>query len=358
MKVIQVIPMFALAGAEIMCENLIYGLLKDNVEVVAVSLYHYHSIITQRLETAGVKIIYLNKKYGFDTSIYEKLYKVLREERPDVVHTHLRTIKYAIPAAIRAKVRCRVYTVHNLAEKEGGKVERLLNKIFFKSCATIPVALSGIIKKSVLETYKLKDDKVPIIFNGVDLGKCMPKVNYAYKEKLKILHIGRFMGQKNHQDLIKAFALFHKKYPQSILQLIGEGEKREETEGLVRALGLLDCVEFLGLQSNVYQYLYEADIFTLTSLYEGMPITLIEAMGTGLPIVATNVGGVPDMLTNEESALLTDVSAEVIAAAFYRLATDEILRAFLGSNAKKRSVIYSNENMTKNYLQIYEVNIK
>lgn len=293
MKVIQVMPEFALAGAEIMCENLVYGLRKKGIEVVVVSFYDYHSAITDRLEQSGVKIIYLNKKPGLDLSMYHKLYKVFKAEKPDVIHTHRYTTRYVIPSAIRARIKHRVHTVHNIAQKESEKAGRILNKFFFKCCHTVPVALSGLVQESICKTYKMKVERVPIVFNGINLGKCLPKTEYNSGEQIKILHIGRFMEQKNHEGLIRAFALFHKQYPKSVLQLIGDGEKRKEIERLVEALGLLDCVEFLGLQSNVYGYLHGADIFTLPSLYEGLPMTLIEAMGTGLPIVATNVGGFP-----------------------------------------------------------------
>lgn len=354
MKVIQVMPEFALAGAEIMCENLVYGLCKKGVETVVVSFYDYHSAITDRLEQSGVKIIYLNKKPGLDISIYNKLYKVFKTEKPDVIHTHRYTTRYVIPVAVRARIKYRVHTVHNVAQKESGKIGRILNKFFFKCCHTVPVALSDLVQESICKTYKMKFERVPIVFNGINLGKCIPKTDYHSKEKIKILHIGRFMEQKNHKGLIKAFALFHKQYPQSVLQLIGVGEKRKEIEGLVETLGLLDCVEFLGLQSNVYEYLHNADIFTLPSLYEGIPVTLIEAMGTGIPIVATKVGGVPDMLKDKENALLTEVDSEKIAEAFFKLANDEDMRMRLGKKVKKESEKFSAQIMTERYLEIYE----
>lgn len=355
MKVIQVMPEFALAGAEIMCENLVYGLQQQGVEVIVVSFYDYHSAITERLEKNGIRMVYLNKKPGFDFSLYRKLYRLFKEEQPDVIHTHRYVTRYAIPSASCAKVKRMVHTVHNVAHKESSKIGRVLNKFFFKYANVIPVALSGLIQETIEKEYKIGKDKVPVVFNGVDLSKCKPKANYTIDGTIKVLHIGRFAEQKNHKGLVRAFEIFHREYPNSILQLIGDGELREEVQTLVDEDGLTESVEFLGLQDNVYEYLHNADIFTLPSLYEGIPMTLIEAMATGLPIVATNVGGIPDMLVDGESATLTERDNQKIADAFLRLATDENLRKKLGEKAKSESVKFSSTIMAKNYLEIYKV---
>lgn len=97
------------------------------------------------------------------------------------------------------------------------------------------------------------------------------------------------------------------------LQLIGEGELKVQMEELANSLMIKDKVEFLGLKSNVYPYLNKADIFCLPSKYEGIPMSLIEAMGTGLPIIASNVGGIPDMLTDKKDALLVIPEEDEIA---------------------------------------------
>lgn len=353
MKVIQVMPNFSLAGAEIMCEHLAHELQKNGVEVVIVSFFDQRSPITQRLENLGIKIVYLHKKAGIDFSMFRKLRKVFKQEKPDVIHTHRYATAYAIPAAILAGVKKRVHTVHNVAEKETGKLGRRLNKIFFKRHGVVPVALSEKVQESIVREYHLKKESVPIVCNGVDLSRCKEKTDYRAQGEFKILHIARFMPQKNHEGLISAFEIFHKQYENSTLWLIGDGETREQMQALVQEKGLENAVEFLGLKENVHEYLAKADMFTLPSLYEGMPITLIEAMGTGLPIVATAVGGVPDML-DSESGILTQVDSEKIAEAFLTLAKDEEMRKRLGENAKVRAKAFSAEQMAKGYWRIYE----
>lgn len=355
MKIVQIMPEFGLAGAETMCENLTYELRKLGHEVVVISMYDYHSAITDRLESAGVRVRYLHKKPGIDFSMIVKIRKVLEEVNADVIHTHRYCAQYAMPAAIKAGVKHRVHTVHNIAEKENGKLARKLNGFFFKYCNLKPVALSELIRDSIEEEYKIKRENISVVFNGIDLSKCIPKDNYEVKDNFKILHIGRFSEQKNHMGLLEAFYLFHQKHGQSELWLIGEGEKRSEAEAYVQENGLKEHVKFLGLQSHVYQYLCDADMFTLPSNYEGIPMTLIEAMGTGLPIVATAVGGVPDMLTNNENALLVNNIPVNIANSFEQYFLSKDLRSNHGEKARERSVVFSAVTMAMEYERIYRI---
>lgn len=353
MTIVQVIPMFGLAGAEIMCENLIYELINLGHSVTVISMYYYKSAITERLENKGVDIRYLGKKKGLDLSMIRKIRKVLKEVKPNVVHTHLYSAEYAIPASMQVGVNCLVHTVHNIAEKENRSMARKLNKFFFKHCHVIPVALSELIRDSIVCEYKLSKDKIPVIFNGIDLSKCIQKTDYSVNGNFKILHIGRFSDQKNHIGLIKAFKLFHDKHADSELWLIGDGEKKTEIEKYVADNELISSVKFLGLQSNVYGYLHDADIFTLPSNYEGIPMTLIEAMGTGLPIVVTAVGGVPDML-DEKSALLVNVNDSAIAVAYEKYYLNKELRICHGISAAGLSKRFSSREMASRYCEFYQ----
>lgn len=197
MKIIQVIPLLDLAGAETMCENLTNSLLKLGHEVTVVSLYNYHSAITERMQRNGINIIYLNKKNGIDVSIIFKLIKIFKEYNPDVVHSHLYAGKYAHIAASICRIPCKIYTIHNIAEKEAGRLNRLFNRFLFKKCNVIPVSLSEEIRKSVMKEYNMESATTPVVFNGVPMDKCHKKKDYAGNNK--ILHVGRFATAKNHE---------------------------------------------------------------------------------------------------------------------------------------------------------------
>jgi glycosyltransferase involved in cell wall biosynthesis len=157
--------------------------------------------------------------------------------------------------------------------------------------------------------------------------------------------------------LVKAFSEVSHSHPNVILQLIGDGKLMGEIKEEVDVLGIKNRVEFLGLQANVFNFLHGADIFILPSVYEGMPMTLIEAMGSGLPIIASNVGGIPDMLTDSYSGLLIDPTVENITRSINLLLTNDELREKIGKNALKESVRFSDINMAENYLSLYEGNL-
>ena len=326
MKIIQIMPEFGLGGAETMCENLTIELTKQGHNVIVLSMYSTQTPITRRLENFGIDLRYLSKKRGFDFSIIKRIKEILIEEKPDVVHAHLYSLKYVVPATRSLKIKT-VYTVHSIAQKDGGgKLSRFLNKIFFKRKWVIPVALSEYIKETVVETYKLSPNDVDFVYNGVDLSKCTEKKNYRFGNEIKIVHVGRFFEPKNHIGLVSAFRDVSSLYSECKLYLIGDGAFRVDVEKYVDESGLQDKVIFLGAQSNVFDFLKEMDIFVLPSKYEGIPLSLVEAMGTALPIVATAVGGIPDMVTNEKSALLTNVDDREVSDALIKLIAHEALR--------------------------------
>lgn len=352
MKIIQVMPDFGLAGAETMVENLSCGLAAEGHDVLVISFFDLHTAITERIENKGIKIEYLGKKRGFDSSIVSKMRKIIRAYQPDVIHTHRYVLPYVFLASTGLKVK-RVHTVHNVAQKEQTKAGIIINKAMFKHFNVVPVALSEEVQKTIQEVYGLPAKRIPVIFNGIDLSRCIVKECYERKANFTILHIGRFMDVKNHELLLRSFARFVKKHPDSRLQLLGDGELRKKMEQLAVELDIVEFVQFAGLQSNVYPWLHKADVFILPSKFEGMPMTLIEAMGTGLPIIASDVGGIPDMLTDKEDALLIEPKEEDILVALESIYSDEEKRKELGENALRRSTTFSAQMMAKRYLQQY-----
>ena len=353
MKILQVIPYFCFGGAETMCENLTYALTAMGHDVTVVSLISDRTPIAGRMEENGIRIHYLDKKLGLDLSMIPRLIRIMQKEKPDVVHTHLNVIKYAAIAARLCGIRC-VHTVHNVAHEEAeGRLQKITNTIYFRRGWAVPVALSPKVRETILSFYGLKEEQVPMIYNGVDLGKCCPKEKHTVGKPARLLHVGRFNEQKNHKGLLDAFAQIVKVHPDCCLQLIGDGELEEETKRYTQHLGLQENVIFLGNQTNVYPFLQKADVFLLPSRFEGMPMTIIEAMGTGLPIVASAVGGVPDMLEDGVSGLLVPCDPEATARAVLQLLKQEDLREKLGANALESSRKFSAAHMARCYLDVY-----
>ena len=348
-KIIEIIPEFKLAGAETMCENLINAIDKKKYEIIAISLFSNKSPITERLEKNNIKIYYLNKKKGFDLKVFFKLCKIFKKEKPDMIHTHLYVMRYSLlPSILFSKKAVKVHTVHNIAEKEISK-GKIIHKIAFKIFNVIPVAISEVVKESIIKTYKLNSNKVPLIYNGINLDNCIKKKNYKCSNT--IIHIGRFSEQKNHVELIDIFNDCLKQNGKLKLLLIGDGEKKDEIHNYCKELGILKNVNFLGLQDNCYSFLNESDIFVMPSKWEGMPMTIIEAFGTGLPVVAYPVGGISDMIINEKNGFLPNNKKD-FCNKILKLLEDNNLRKEIGLTNIKDSVNFSSKKMAELYCDL------
>ena len=279
--------------------------------------------------------------------------RIFKQEKPDIIHTHRYLSRYAVPASIFTGVKGRVHTVHSVASKEVGTVDKFINRFFYKTSLMYPVAISPEIKSTIEDIYNLGPDHIGMVYNGIDLNKCISKQSYKPNEAFKLLHVGRFQDVKNHFGIIKAFSNVCKKHDNVKLYFYGQGELLNDCIDLVRKLGIEQNVFFCGITDDVYSVMHEADLFLLCSHYEGMPMTLIEAMATGLPIVATGVGGIVDMIDDRINGLLCVDSEKDIENKIMSLIIDEKLRETIGKNAIIKSSSFSSSNMADGYLKIY-----
>lgn len=352
MKIVQVITSLNLGGAQTLLENLSYGLQQAGQQVTVISLENNHSATARRIESQGIKVIYLDKHPHFDSSIVGKLADVLKMLHPDIIHAHNIKKAYVYLAARKAGIKRIVYTVHNMAWQEQNRIGGIFSYFMFHAGCMVPVGISPKVSDSIKKRYHLAG--IPTIYNGTDLSRFQARTDYSLHNPPCIINIARLDGQKNHRRLIEAFVGIVPFYPDAHLVLVGDGELQGELEKQVEQAGLAGRVLFEGLQEDIPGYLRNADIFCLSSDYEGMPMTLIEAMASGIPIVSTNVGGVPDMLMNEKSAILTGLEAEELTTAIIRLLEEASLRKKLGYNAAAAVKKFSHLYMAQRYLSLYK----
>lgn len=354
-KIMCLIPDLNLGGAEIMVENLANKLRNQGYDIVVVSLYSKKTVISKRLISKNIQVIYCDKKKGFDIRLIYRLYKLFSLKKPDVVHSHLYAMPYGVLAAFLAKVPLKIHTIHSMATKEVGARKRKINKFLYKFLGVIPVSISPQVKESVIKEYNISDENVIMIYNGIDINNCMKKEDYSiHGDNFNILHVGNFKEAKNHIGLVEGYKIVFDKNPNVVLHLIGSGELEQKIKEKVKLLGLESNIIFHGMQANVYSFLEQADLFVLPSLWEGMPISLIEAMSFGLPIVATNVGGIPDMIRNNISGLLVETESNKISDAICEMINDKFLRENLGKEARNQAKRFSSKNMAEQYIELYE----
>ena len=354
-RVMIVIHSLKIGGAETMVENLSHALKDRGIEVKIISLHCFESIVTERMLESGLDLVFLGKRNGIDLSVWRRLSKLIADFRPDVVHSHLPILHYVFPASRIAGVKGVVHTLHSIAEKETrSPALALINEILYRHHFVIPVALSKEIQKTICVRYGMNEEEVPIVHNGINRGAFSFDRDYQISDCANLLHVGRFVSVKNQRLLVEAVSTLIEKGRQIKLTLVGEGPDVDSIRCLVRGLGIEDYVCIPGPTGDVASHLRHSDIFLLVSDYDGISMSLAEAMASGVPIIVTPVGGVPDMVKSEESALFVDPNVASIASAIERLCDDERLRKSIGESARRRSAQFDRSAMAAGYERVYE----
>lgn len=351
MRICQVIPDLPMGGAETMCVTLSIELKKMGHDVSVISLYDCDSILTRRLKDAQIPTYFMSKRPGLDLQCIPRLRSCLRKLRPDVIHTHIHALKYTYIACLGLKIPM-LRTIHSVASMDA-EADTSVNRFLFSHGLVTPVAISDAIRDTTVSYYGLKEGSVPVIINGVDLSRCIPKNDYAIDGAVKLLHVGRFHEAKNHDCMVNAVKLLTDKGIDIQFSFFGDGELEDTTRQLVANLGLESKIRFCGLTDNVFPHLHDADIFLLPSKWEGIPMSIIEAMGTGLPVIASRVGGVPDMIEDGVDGVLIEPTGQALADAIEKLLQDYALRKALGENARLSANRFSAATMANAYCELY-----
>lgn len=211
------------------------------------------------------------------------------------------------------------------------------------------IAVSEAVRGSLIKNYFLSPQKVFTVYNGVDIEKFEAR-NSTPKENKTILYLGRLDRDKGLSLLLRAVANFQ-------LLIVGDGPEKTRLEKQAKELGLSDVVEFVGQvpYEETPKYYQAADVFVLPSeALEGLPMTVIEAMAAGLPVVASRVGGVPEAVIEGETGLLVEPgNVEELSAALQKLLTDDVLREKMGRRAREvAEEKFSQEKMVEETLKV------
>lgn len=351
MRILQVIPSLGLAGAERMLEGLSVELVKLGHEVCVGVLFDEETSITENLRKHDIRVEHFGKRLGFDARMVLRLRRFMQAYRPDAIHTHRYAIQYAAPASVGLDGTVRVHTVHALAEKELGWQARTVCKVVYGLGFVTPVAINGAVAESITAMYG--GLIVPIICNGVAEPSfdCVHDCS-SHAEGFTFVHIGRFSKEKNHDQLVRAFVEFHREYPDARLLLVGTGPLKDRVKELVVSLGASDYIELTGLVDDMNPIYARADAVVLPSLYEGMSMTLIEAMMRGIPVLASRRGGNPDLVQDGTTGYLCEIDANSIAHSLERLLVDRN-RSTIARNGRDSVQKYSARYMAKSYVELY-----
>jgi glycosyltransferase involved in cell wall biosynthesis len=368
--VFQVLPSLVVGGAERLVVHLMEHLSRERFAPVCICLEsplgtHYEA----RVRALGVPLYFLGKDAGASGSVLRQLSALFRQYRPAVVHTHIIGLNYAYPLMLRYRTPARVHTVHNLAQREVGvRVGAWVRMLAFRYHigGVVPVAVADKVRATIQQLYGYPDP--PLIPNGIPTDEYAPNPDTRAQWRQAhgigpratvVTHIGRFAVQKNHALLVEAFAQVRSDAPLYLL-LVGGGELENAVREQVAALGLQGRVRFLGVRADVADILRASDVFVLSSRWEGNPLSVMEAMAAGLPVVSTGVGGVPELVREGETGLLVpSEDAAALAQAMQALVDDAARRRAMGAAARQHAVAHFDIRHTvRGYEQLYEALLK
>ena len=352
-RVAIVLPYFGPGGAEKMVSQLACGMDAEQFETEVFCVYGQPqgNHLEQALRDKGVRIHYIGKKKGPSLSAVVKLFRALDKFGPDVVHTHQYACVYAALWPV-ARQKPFVHTFHTLPEVENRRpVRRRLTKYLVAKKKMIPVAISKGNQQMVAEFYQIPANGVPVVPNPVDV-KRFAAGNRAENSIFRFITAGRFSPVKNQQMMYHAFAAFLAKGYDARLVMLGKGEEENNLKALANELGISGKVDYAGYVANVEDYLAGADVFLLSSQYEAQPLSILEAMAAGLPVISTDVGGVRDIVT-DNGILVPSNDAEAMAQAMERLYAEPALYKKMASCSVKNAQNYDLKNTVAGYGELY-----
>ena len=343
-KVLHTIYSLDMGGAERVVANYLRHHNRDAFQMSACALAR-EGVIAKDLQQEGYPIYILEKKPRFDRDLLRKLVQVIRSEKPDIIHTHNPSANHWSIMASMFSGRPRVIkTEHNIFFS--GRVMRgysFVNMILNRFNPRI-ICVSEEVRNSHLQKDPLSGDKYLTIYNGIPP---LPPPLTEYSELRQSLGIdpshtvvgtiGSLDEQKGHVFFLEMAKQILQGFPHTAFVIVGTGHLRSSLEEKARELGIARQVIFTGLRADALDILRTFDVFVLSSLWEGLPITILEAMAAGKPVAATDVGGNREAMAEGETGFLVPPKdPEALSNAVMNILQDQDLQEKMGKKGLLR----------------------
>lgn len=309
--------------------------------------------LANQARNRGIPVEAFGKGQGFSPTLIWRLADQLRRFRADVLHTHNAMVHhYGVSAAILVRVPAIVNTLHGQhGTRLGGSDERLQRLYRFALPWTGVIAMvSEATKSHYLTEWGIPERKCRVVLNGIATDRF--RTSRESRPALRFGAVGRFAPVKDHVTLIDAFARVVAAFPEAELHIAGDGEERLRIEQRIAMNGLGRSVRLHGALDDIPEFLGSLDAFVLPSLSEGLPLALLEAMATGLPVVSTRLGGLTSVAPEDEVAFYcAPGDPEALAAQMIRMAHADM--ASMG--AAGQSIVRRRFSVAQTALQYEEV---
>jgi len=365
--VVHVIYRLQVGGLENGVVNLINHLPDDRFRHAIICLADYTDM-RKRIQRKDVPVIAMHKKPGQDLGMLWRLYKAFRRWRPAVVHTrNMGCLEAQLPAWL-ARVPLRVHGEHgwDIHDPDGSNVTyRWLRRLHAPLVHRF-VPLSGHLDEYLQRKVGISARKIQRIYNGVDIHRFHPgndnplPEGFADDQSIIFGTVGRMHGVKDQLNLARAFIELRKRSPQRAknlrLVMVGEGPLQKECRRMLEDEGAHDFAWLPGARNDIPEILRALTVFVLPSQAEGISNTILEAMATGLPVIATRVGGNPELVDEGKTGLLVPAQdALALAEAMSRYVDNaELIEKHAATGLKRVRETFSLQNMLENYAAVYQ----
>ncbi|CEP78296.1 glycosyltransferase family 4 protein [Defluviitoga tunisiensis] len=302
----------------------------------------------EELENTNIPVRFIWKRPNKDWYKTSKnLNKLFLQFRPDIVHSHSESGTFHICRALDTKVKI-IQTIHSRKI-----TQKFIRKFYINPRCSIFVAISNKVRIILEDNLKISPEKIKLIYNGIDTNDFLYE-NRNVKNKVKsIVSIGRFTKAKDCPNLLSAFSLLkslleNERLDVPNLLLVGEGELRNQIKDEVKEKKLSENVKFLGVRNDIPEILKHSDIYVMSLQWEGLSISLIEALASGIPIVTTDAGSNNEIVENNVSGLIVPIKdPEVLANGLYKLIIDDQIWKKFSEEASKRAKLFTIEECAK-----------
>lgn len=356
-------------GLETLLVDCVNRMPVDKYRHVIICLTGYNSEFAKKITKPGVEVHALHKAPGLGLKTHADIWKLLRKLRPAVLHTYnLSAIEYTVAAAL-AGVPVRVHAEHGreASDPDGKNPKHNFLRRLVMPFVDVYVPVSGDLQRWLKTVIRVPDRKNLLVNNGVDTTHFAPLTDDASvrshpfpQDCFVVGTVGRIQDVKNQRALVDAFIQLLDVLPAERhrlrLAIVGDGPLLPAIREKIAAAGIVDLVWLPGARSDIAEIMRGFSVFALSSIAEGTPVTILEAMSCGLPVVATRVGGIPEVVIEGETGQLVPPSdPAALANALAAYAREPGLGVQHGAEGRKRvEHTYSLAGMLSAYAQLYD----
>jgi glycosyltransferase involved in cell wall biosynthesis len=361
-RVLVLIKGLGVGGAERLLEAAIPHLDRRRFDYRVAYFLPWKNALVPPFERAGIPVYNLGMRVDLDARVLARLTRLVQRERIALIHAHLPVAGVWGRLAARLAGRARVvYTEHNIPARYAALTRMLNRRTYWMN--DVVIAVSEEVRKAVA-AYANGRPRLVTIQNAVDVDAiaATPVEGVAVRREfgfpedaLLVTTVGNLTPKKGHVHLLAAAARVIARHPGARFLLIGQGPMAEELRAEAVRLGLDGTFVFAGFRDDAIRLMAASDVFVLSSLFEGLPVTLLEAMALGRPSVVTRVGGIPEVANDASSVMVPPGDPDVLADAIAELLAAPDRRVRMGAAAQEQARRrYGVEQMIQAVERIYD----